>query len=48
MKSTFGTILFTVILLVVSFGILSFATEFFLNKPLTKVIQDLVFVFYRK
>jgi hypothetical protein len=48
MKSTLGLILFTIVLLLVSFGLLSIATEFFLNKPLTKVIQDLLFVFYRK
>lgn len=48
MKSTLGAILFTIVLLVLSFGLLSFATEFFLHKPLTKVIQDLLFVFYRK
>jgi hypothetical protein len=48
MKSKLGAIAFAVILLVLAFGIISFATEFFLGKPLAKVIQDLLFLIYHK
>ena len=48
MKSKVGALIFLLILLVLAFGLISFATEFFLGKPLTKVIQDFLFMFYRK
>ena len=48
MKSKVGAIIFLLILLLLAFGLISFATEFFLGKPLTKVIQDLLFLLYRK
>ena len=48
MKSVVGTILSLLILLLVAFGLISFATEFFLGKPLLKVIEDFLFMFYRK
>jgi hypothetical protein len=48
MKSKLGGVLFLLILIVLAFGLISFATEFFLGKPLTKVIQDLLFLLYRK
>lgn len=48
MKSKVGALIFLLILLVLAFGLISFATEFFLGKPLTKVIQDFLFLFYRK
>jgi hypothetical protein len=48
MKSKVGAIIFLLILLVLTFGLISFATEFFLGKPLTKVIEDFLFLFYRK
>ena len=48
MKSKVGAIIFLLILLVLAFGLISFATEFFLGKPLTKVIQDFLFLLYRK
>gem|GEM_PF-860904 len=49
MKSKIGAIIFFILLLVVAFGLISFATEFFLGKPLIKVIKDLLFIImYRK
>lgn len=48
MKSVVGAILSFLILLLVAFGIISFATEYFLGKPLLKVIEDFLFMFYRK
>jgi F0F1-type ATP synthase membrane subunit b/b' len=47
-KSVVGAILSFLILLLVAFGIISFATEYFLGKPLLKVIEDFLFMFYRK
>jgi hypothetical protein len=47
-KSVVGTILSLLILLLVAFGLISFATEFFLGKPLLQVIEDFLFMFYRK
>jgi len=48
-KSKIGAIIFFILLLVVAFGLISFATEFFLGKPLIKVIKDLLFIImYRK
>lgn len=48
MKSVVGAILSFLILALVVFGLISFATEFFLGKPLLKVIEDFLFMFYRK
>ena len=48
MKSVVGAILSFLILFLVAFGLISFATEFFLGKPLLKVIEDFLFMFYRK
>ena len=48
MKSKFGGVIFLLILLLVAFGIISFSAEYFLGKPLIKVIQDVVFMLYRK
>jgi len=47
-KSKIGGIIFFLILLVVAFGLITFSTEFFLGKPLIKVVQDVLFMFYRK
>lgn len=48
MKSKIGAIIFVVILLIVAFGIISFAAEFFLGKPLDELVEDLLFMIYRK
>ena len=48
MKSKFGAIIFLLLLLVFAFGLISFATEFFMGKPLTKVVKDFLFMLYRK
>ena len=48
MKSKIGAIIFLLLLLVFAFGLISFATEFFLGKPLAKVVRDLLFMIYRK
>jgi hypothetical protein len=48
MKSAVGAILSFLIFALVIFGLISFATEFFLGKPLLKVIEEFVFMFYRK
>jgi hypothetical protein len=48
MKSKIGAVIFFLLLLVAAFGLISFSTEFFLGKPLVKVIQDVLFMFYRE
>lgn len=48
MKSKIGAIIFFLLLLVFVFGLASFATEFFLDKPLIKVVKDFLFMLYRK
>ena len=48
MKSKFGAIVFLLLLLVFAFGLISFATEFFMGKPLMTVVRDLLFMMYRK
>jgi hypothetical protein len=48
MKSKIGAIIFFLFLFVFTFGLISFSTEFFLGKPLTKVIRDFLFMLYRK
>jgi hypothetical protein len=48
MKSKIGAVIFFLLLLVAAFGLISFSTEFFLGKPLFKVIQDVLFMFYRE
>jgi len=47
MKSKFGAIIFFLLLLVFAFGLINFAAEFFMGKPLTKVVRDLLFMIYR-
>ena len=41
--SKLGGVLFVLILLVVLFGIISFAAEYFFGKPLMEFINDLIF-----
>lgn len=48
MKPKIGAIIFFLLLFVFAFGLVSFATEFFLGKPLIKVIRDFLFMLYRK
>lgn len=48
MKSKLGGLLFLLILIVLAFGLISFATEFFLGKPLTTVVEELLFLLSRK
>lgn len=48
MNPKIGAILFTVLLILMIFGIISFATEFFLDKPLSKIIRDFLFLIYRR
>jgi hypothetical protein len=43
-----GALVFFLLLLIVAFGLISFASEFFLGKPLVKVVHDLLFMFYRR
>jgi hypothetical protein len=47
-KSKIDAIVFFLLLLVAVFGLVSFSTEFFLGKPLVKVIQEILFMLYRK
>lgn len=48
MKSKIGALIFFLLLLVFAFGLISFATEFFLGKPLITVVKDFLFMLYRK
>ena len=48
MKSKICAIIFFLFLFVFALGLISFSTEFFLGKPLIKVIRDFLFMLYRK
>jgi len=48
MKSKIGALLFFLLLLIIAFGLISFSSEFFLGKPLIKVVQDFLFMLSRK
>lgn len=48
MKSKIGAIIFFLFLFVFALGLISFSAEFFLDKPLIKVIRDFLFMLYRK
>lgn len=48
MSQKIGALFFFLLLLVIAFGLLSFASEFFLGKPLIKVVRDYWFLFSRK
>ena len=48
MSQRVGTSVFFLLLLVVIFGLLSFASEFFLGKPLAQLVREYWFLFYRK
>ena len=47
-KSTIGWVLFALILLLFAFGIISFASEYFLGKPVSQVIKDFLFLISRR
>jgi hypothetical protein len=46
--SKIGALFFFLLLLVIVFGLLSFASEFFLGEPLIKVVREYWFLFSRK
>jgi len=48
MWSKIGAVIFFLILFVVAVGLISFASEFFLGRPLTAVIKDFLFWVTRK
>ena len=48
MKSKVGALAFLLFLLIIAFGIVSFSAEFLFGKPLIEVVQDLLFMLYRK
>ena len=47
-KSKIGALIFFLLLLVAAFGLISFSAEFFLGKPLVKVVQEVLFMLNRK
>ena len=47
MSQKIGALFFFMLLLVIAFGLLSFASEFFLAKPLTKLVREYWFLFSR-
>jgi hypothetical protein len=46
--SRFGAVIFFVLMLVVTLGIISFSSEFFLGRPLIDVLRDFLFTIYHK
>jgi hypothetical protein len=46
--SKLGAVFFFVLLIIVTFGIVSFASEFFLGRPVTEVLRDFWFALFRK
>ena len=47
MSQKIGALFFFLLLLVIAFGLLSFASEFFLGKPLIKLVREYWFLFSR-
>ena len=45
MSQKVGAVVFFLLLLVVVFGLLSFASEFFLGKPLMRLVREYWFLF---
>jgi len=43
-----GAVIFFLLMIVVTFGIVSFASEFFLGRPVTEVVRDFWFALFRK
>lgn len=46
--SKIGMVVFFLILIVAAFGVISFACEFFLGRPLVAVIKEFLFLVTRK
>ena len=46
--SKIGGIFFIVVVIIVLFGIISFAAEFFFGRPLMAFIKDFIFLLSRK
>jgi hypothetical protein len=46
--SKLGGVIFFVLLIIVALGIVSFASEFLLGRPLTEVLRDFWFALFRK
>ena len=46
--SKLGGILFILIMIIVALGIASFSAEFFFGRPLMKLINDFIFMVFRK
>ena len=47
MSQKIGALFFFCLLLMIAFGLLSFASEFFLGKPLVKLVREYWFLFSR-
>jgi len=43
-----GAVIFFLLMIVVTFGIVSFASEFFLGRPVTEVVRDFLLALFRK
>ena len=43
-----GAVIFFLLMIVVTFGIVSFASEFFLGRPVTEVVRDFFLALFRK
>jgi hypothetical protein len=43
-----GAVIFFVLLIIVAFGIVAFASEFFLGRPIDEVIGDLMFAIFHR
>jgi len=46
--SKIGTVIFFLVIIVISFGVVSFTSEYFLGRPLMEVVGDFVFMLFRK
>ena len=46
--SKFGAVIFFLLMIIVAFGVVSFSSEFFLERPLTEVVRDFWFALFRK
>jgi len=44
----FGPVLFFILVILVTFGVVSFSSEFFLERPLMDLIQEFWFALFRK
>ena len=46
--SKIGTVIFFVLIIVIAFGVVSFSSEYFLGRPLMEVVEDFLFMLFRK